>query len=273
MTTTSHSSRISAAFSQAKSENRALLIGYLPAGFPTVDQSIELLTTMIDNGVDLVEVGLPYSDPLMDGPVIQDAVSSALAGGATTDSVLDVVHAVSASGALAVVMSYWNPIEQYGVERFAQRLSECGGSGLITPDLTIEEARPWVTAAEAWDIDPIFLVAPSSSDARISAVTAQTRGFVYAASTMGVTGARDQVSSMAPDLVGRVRELTSLPVAVGLGVSSGSQAAAISRYADGVIVGSAFVRAANAGGSAAVAELAHELAQGVRGAASEGDLT
>lgn len=219
---------------------------------------------MIDNGVDLVEVGLPYSDPLMDGPVIQDAVSVALEQGATTDSVLDVVQAVSAHGGLPVVMSYWNPIEQYGVDRFAQRLSECGGTGLITPDLTIEEAGPWLDAARQFGIDPIFLVAPSSSEARIGAVTANTQGFVYAASTMGVTGARDQVSSMAPELVSRVKGITQLPVAVGLGVSNAVQAAAISQYADGVIVGSAFVRAANSGGVEAVAELARDLAQGVR---------
>ena len=265
MSSDQSSTRISQAFAKAKSEDRALLIGYLPAGFPSIDYSIELLTTMIDNGVDLVEVGLPYSDPLMDGPVIQGAVSTALEGGATTDSVLDVVQAVSAHGGLPVVMSYWNPIEQYGVERFARRLSECGGAGLITPDLTIEEAGPWLDAAHGFDIDPIFLVAPSSSDARITAVTGHTRGFVYAASTMGVTGARDQVSSMAPELVARVKGITDLPVAVGLGVSDGMQAAAISRYADGVIVGSAFVRAASAGGSPAVAELAQDLAHGVRG--------
>jgi tryptophan synthase alpha chain len=257
-------SRVTRAFAQARHESRSLLIGYLPAGYPTVSKSIELVLTMIDHGVDLIEVGLPYSDPLMDGPVIQEAVSVALREGATTDSVLEVVGAITDHGGSSVVMSYWNPIERYGVKRFAENLVQRGGSGLITPDLTIEEAVPWITAASESDLDPIFLVAPSSTDSRISAIAQQTRGFIYAASTMGVTGARDQVSSMAPQLVQRVRQLTTLPVAVGLGVSTGAQAAAISEYADGVIVGSAFVRAAQAGGIAAVGELAAELAQGVR---------
>lgn len=270
MESLSQSSRVSQAFAQAKAEGRSLLIGYLPAGFPTGEQSIELMIAMIDHGVDLVEVGLPYSDPLMDGPVIQEAVDLALNGGATTDTVIEVVKAVSDHGGTAVVMSYWNPIERYGVDKFANELMKNGGSGLITPDLTIEEAGPWIAAATEHHIDPIFLVAPSSTDARIAAIAAHTRGFIYAASIMGVTGAREQVSSMAPELVQRVRAQTDLPVAVGLGVSTGAQAADISRYADGVIVGSAFVRAAQSGGVEAVAELAAELAQGVRGNASQG---
>lgn len=264
MTSAVTESRVSRAFSLAHSEHRSALIGYLPAGFPSVSESIELVLAMIDNGVDLIEVGLPYSDPLMDGPVIQSAVSVALSGGATTESVLEVVGAISDHGGSSVVMSYWNPIERYGVSRFAENLVARGGSGLITPDLTIEEAGPWLTAATASHLDPIFLVAPSSSDSRIAAIARQTRGFVYAASTMGVTGTRENVSSMAPELVHRVRKLTSLPIAVGLGVSTGAQAAAISQYADGVIVGSAFVQAAKSGGVAAVGELAAELARGVR---------
>jgi tryptophan synthase alpha chain len=260
----SSESHVTRVFARAESEKRAVLIGYLPAGFPTVDKSVELMLAMIDHGVDLIEVGLPYSDPLMDGPVIQNAVSAALSGGATTESVLEVVGAISQHGGSSVVMSYWNPIERYGVKRFTENLASQGGSGLITPDLTIEEAGPWIQAASENELDPIFLVAPSSTDSRISAIAERTRGFVYAASTMGVTGAREQVSSMAPDLVQRVRRQTDLPVAVGLGVSTGAQAAAISQYADGVIVGSAFVRAAETGGVAAVGELAAELAQGVR---------
>lgn len=267
MTSATAQSPVTRAFTRADSENRSVLIGYLPAGFPTVDKSIELIFAMIDNGVDLIEVGLPYSDPLMDGPVIQNAVSVALLGGATTESVLDVVGAITDHGGSSVIMSYWNPIERYGVERFTEKLAVRGGSGLITPDLTIEEAGPWIRAADEFHLDPIFLVAPSSTDSRISAIAEHTRGFVYAASTMGVTGARDQVSSMAPDLVKRVRQQTALPVAVGLGVSTGAQAAAISQYADGVIVGSAFVRAAESGGVAAVGELAADLARGVRSGA------
>jgi tryptophan synthase alpha chain len=255
---------ISEAFAQEKSESRALLIGYLPAGFPTLAESIVLVKALCEGGVDLIEVGLPYSDPLMDGPVIQQAVDQALTNGATPESVLTVVKAVAEQGVVPVVMSYWNPIEQFGVENFARELKQAGGAGLITPDLTIEEGKPWIAAAAEYQVDPIFLVAPSSTNERIAQICRQTKGFVYAASTMGVTGARDRVSNMAPELVARVREYTDLPIAVGLGVSNGAQAAEIATYADGVIVGSAFVKAANAGGAQAVAELARELAKGVR---------
>ena len=257
-------------FETARSEDRAALIGYLPAGFPDAAGSVALIGAMVDAGVDIVEVGLPYSDPLMDGPDIQEAVARALVAGTTTDVVLDTVAQVSAAGATAVVMTYWNPVERYGVERFAQRLSAAGGRGLITPDLTPEEAGPWLAASAVHGLDRIFLVAPSSTDERIDQVTAVTSGFLYAASTMGVTGTRTSVSSAAPALVGRCRPRTTLPIAVGLGVSTGDQAAEVAAYADGVIVGSAFVRrvlaaADLAAACAEVASLAAELAAGVRG--------
>jgi len=258
------------AFAKARSQDRAALIGYLPAGFPTPAASVELIRAMVSAGVDIVEVGLPYSDPLMDGPAIQEAVDLALRAGTTTDVVLDTVGKVSGTGAATVVMSYWNPVERYGVERFADRLADAGGVGVITPDLTPEEAGPWVAATERRGLDRIFLVAPSSTDQRIHTVCAATSGFVYAASTMGVTGARAQVSSAAPELVRRTRAHTSLPIAVGLGVSTGPQAAEVAAYADGVIVGSAFVRrildaADQSAAIDAVGELAAELALGVRG--------
>ncbi len=257
-------------FADAKAEGRAALIGYLPAGFPTAEQSVDMIAAMVDGGVDIVEVGLPYSDPLMDGPDIQSAVELALRGGATTDVVLDVVRQVSESGTTAVVMSYWNPIERYGIDRFAERLAQAGGHGVITPDLTPEEAEPWIAATSARDLDRIFLVAPSSTDARISQVSAVTSGFLYAASTMGVTGARTTVSSAAPELVARSRRLTKLPIAVGLGVSTGAQAADVAAFADGVIVGSAFVRRilqaeTPAEATEQVRALARDLARGVRG--------
>ncbi len=257
------------AFATARSEGRSALIGYLPAGFPTADGSVALIRAMVDAGVDIVEVGLPYSDPLMDGPDIQAAVEQALAAGTTTDTVLDTVAQVSDAGATCVVMTYWNPVERYGVDRFAARLADAGGRGLITPDLTPEEAGPWLDASAARGLDRVFLVAPSSTDDRIDQVTAVTSGFLYAASTMGVTGTRTSVSSAAPTLVARCRPRTSLPIAVGLGVSTGDQAAEVAAYADGVIVGSAFVRrvlAADDLGAAvtAVAALAAELSEGVR---------
>ena len=257
------------AFAVAKAENRALLVGYLPAGFPSCPESVELIATMVENGVDVVEVGLPYSDPLMDGPVIQAAVDQALAAGARIADVMATVRAATEAGAPTLVMSYWNPIERYGQDRFAKELADAGGVGVITPDLTPEEAHEWISATEDHHLDRVFLVAPSSTPARMAAVTAVTSGFVYAASTMGVTGVRTSVSGAAADLVERVRATTRTPVCVGLGVSNAAQAAEVAAYADGVIVGSAFVRAVqeapdrNAARSA-VGALSRELAAGVR---------
>ena len=260
---------IGAAFARAKAEDRAALIGYLPAGFPSRDGCVRALKAMVEAGVDVVEVGLPYSDPLMDGPTIQAAVDRALSAGTGTRDVVATVGEVARSGVPVLVMTYWNPVERYGIERFAAELADAGGSGVITPDLTPEEGGPWLAACSHAGLDPVLLVAPSSTDARVARITAVCRGFVYAASTMGVTGARTTVSAVAPGLVARVREVGDLPVAVGLGVSSGGQAAEVASYADGVIVGSAFVRVLleapdGDSGVQAVADLAAELAAGVR---------
>lgn len=253
----------------ARSQGRAALIGYLPAGFPTVEGSIELITAMVEGGVDVVEVGLPYSDPVMDGPTIQAAAEIALAGGTRIDDVFGVCEAV-APLAPTLVMTYWNPVERYGVERFAGALDSAGGAGLITPDLVPDEGAEWMMTADAHGLDKVFLVAPSSTTARLEMTAAACRGFVYATAVMGVTGAREQTSSAAPELVKRVKEVSSLPVGVGLGVSHGAQAAEVAKYADAVIVGSAFVRAIQeAAGQAAavdaVSRLAQDLARGVRG--------
>lgn len=256
-------------FAATKAEGRAALVGYLPAGFPTVAGAIDAMTAMVEGGCDLIEVGFPYSDPLMDGPVIQRAAELSLAGGTRARDVIETVAAVAKTSAPTVVMSYWNPIEAYGVDRFAADLRAAGGAGVITPDLIPDEADRWISASDANDLDRIFLVAPSSTDARIVSTAKATSGFVYAASTMGVTGERTSVGSAAAALVSRVRSATDLPVCVGLGVSSGDQAAEIAHFADGVIVGSAFVRALlnepdPAKGPAAVRALAAELAAGCR---------
>ncbi len=258
-------------FARTRAQGRAALIGYVPAGFPSVPGCIDALVAMVGAGVDVVEVGLPYSDPLMDGPTIQRAAESALEGGTRTADVLATVRAVAGTGAPTLVMSYWNPVERYGVDAFADGMAAAGGAGVITPDLTPDEAGPWLRAVGRAGIDPIFLVAPSSTDQRIARVAEVTRGFVYAASTMGVTGVRASVSGSAQTLVGRVRAATDLPVCVGLGVSTAAQAAEVAAYADGVIVGSAFVRVlldapTPQDGVRAVAELAAELAAGVRSA-------
>jgi tryptophan synthase alpha chain len=261
--------KLSEVLAAAKAENRAALIGYLPAGFPTVEGSIAACRAMIEGGVDIVEVGLPYSDPQMDGPVIQRAVQVALDAGVNTLDVLRVVEGVAATGTPTLVMSYWNPIERFGTERFAKQLAEAGGAGTILPDLIPEEADDWIAAADGQSLDRVFLVAQTSTPERISLTTSVCRGFVYAASLMGVTGTRDAVSGNAEGLVERTRAATDVPVCVGLGVSDGAQAAEVARFADGVIVGSAFVRrlleAPDAeSGLEAVRALARELSEGVR---------
>lgn len=257
-------------FAAARAERRAALIGYLPAGFPTVPDSIALMETMVENGVDIVEVGLPYSDPLMDGPVIQEAADTALAAGCTTPRTIEVAGAVARTGAPTLIMSYWNPIERYGVYRFAQELADAGGVGVITPDITPEESGEWIDATDRSLLGRVYLAAPSSTPDRLQAVVSTCSGFVYAASLMGVTGARASVSDSARELVARLRPRTPLPIAVGLGVSTAEQAREVAGYADGVIVGSAFVREVLQADSprdaaAGVARLAGELAAGVRG--------
>ena len=258
------------AFEAARAEGRAALVGYLPAGFPDVDGGIDALRTMVENGCDVIEVGLPYSDPVMDGPTIQEAAQRALDNGVRTADVLRTVEAVADTGAKVVVMTYWNPVERYGVERFAADLAAAGGSGLITPDLVPDEAAEWVAAADKHDLDKVFLVAPSSTDDRLAMTTAACRGFVYATAVMGVTGARTSTSSLAEPLVARTRRVTDLPIGVGLGVSTGDQAAEVAGYADGVIVGSAFVRRLldagddRAAGLKSLAALTRDLAEGVR---------
>jgi len=262
-------SALAGMFIDLKTEGRAALVCYLPAGYPSVEGSKELFAAALAGGCDLVEVGMPFSDPALDGPVIQHATQTALSGGFRTRDVFGIVESITGTGGRAVVMTYFNPVLAYGVDRFAADLAAAGGSGVITPDLIVDEAGPWLTAAAAHGLDPIFLVAPSSSAERIALTAAATSGFLYVASTMGVTGARDAVSQAAPTLVARCRAITDLPLGVGLGVRTGAQAAEIAGFADAVIVGSAFVSAAERGGPAAVTELARELAAGVREVAGQ----
>jgi tryptophan synthase alpha chain len=262
-------STVSTAFEKAAAEDRAALVAYLPVGFPDKQTAIRAAVAMVEAGADVIEVGLPYSDPLIDGPVIADAVHRALAGGARIKDVFDTVQAVADAGAAALVMTYWNPVDKYGVDAFSRDVASAGGAGLITPDLTPEEAGPWLAASDAHQLDRVFLVAPSSPPHRVAEITRVCRGFVYAVSLMGITGARDAVSSSAAGVVARIREHTSLPAAVGLGVSTGAQARQVAGFADGVIVGSAFVRkitdaATPADAVTAVRDLTADLAQGVR---------
>ncbi|MFJ4875858.1 tryptophan synthase subunit alpha [Streptomyces sp. NPDC088745] len=258
----------------AKSEGRAALIAYLPAGFPTVDGGIEAVKAVVAGGADVVEVGLPHSDPVLDGPVIQTADDIALRGGVKIADVLRTVReAHAATGVPVLVMTYWNPVDRYGVERFTAELAEAGGAGCILPDLPVQESALWREHAEKHGLATVFVVAPSSRDERLATITAAGSGFVYAASLMGVTGTRESVGHEAQELVRRARATREdLPVCVGLGVSNAAQAKEVAAFADGVIVGSAFVKrlleAETAGdrasGLRAVRELAGELAAGVR---------
>lgn len=255
--------RLAPLFDACRAEGRAALIGYLPTGYPDVPGSIAALTALVDAGCDLIEVGVPYSDPGMDGPTIARATEIALQGGVRVRDTLAAVEAIANAGGRAVVMTYWNPVLRYGVDAFARDLAAAGGLGLITPDLIVDEADDWLAASQAHALDRIFLVAPSSTPQRLAETVKATSGFVYAASTMGVTGARNTVSNAAPELVARVRQVSDIPVGVGLGVRSGAQAAEIGAYTDGVIVGSALVTAL-ADGLTELRALTQELAAGVR---------
>lgn len=237
-----------AAFESARAAGRGALVGYLPVGYPSVPGSLAALKALCGEGgdgpgVDLVEVGLPYSDPMMDGPVIQRAGTRALERGVRTRDVFAAVEAVRSTGTPAVVMTYWNLVDRYGVDAFARDLANAGGSGLITPDLIPDEAGEWLAASDAHELDRVFLVSPSSTDDRIASTAAAGRGWLYATAVMGVTGTRSTSPSAAPELVARIRGLApDTLVGVGLGVSNGDQAAEVCGYADGVIVGSAFLK-------------------------------
>ncbi|MGO4955867.1 tryptophan synthase subunit alpha [Luteococcus sp. Sow4_B9] len=263
-------------FAAARQEGRAALVGYLPVGFPDLAGSVEAMRAITEGtdglGVDMVEVGMPYSDPMMDGLVIQHATTRALQRGVRTKDIFTAVEAVAQTGKQATVMIYWNLVETYGVDAFARDLSAAGGAGLITPDLTPDEAGAWMTASDEHGLDRIFLVAPSSTDERLANTLDACRGWVYATSVMGVTGTRTSTSSAAPELVARVREASpQLPVGVGLGVSNGAQAKELAQVSDAVIVGSALVKClmandeAGTSDLAALRRLASELALGVRG--------
>lgn len=263
MTTSAPASRLAETFAACRAEDRAALIGYLPVGYPTVADSLESMRIMVESGCDIVEVGIPYSDPVMDGPTIAKATQQAMAAGSRVRDVFAATETVAAAGGKPVVMVYWNLVLKYGVDAFARDLAAAGGMGIITPNLIPDEGAEWEAASDAHDLDRIYLVAPSSTPERLAMTLDHCRGFVYASSTMGVTGARDEVSNLAPELCARVREHSDIPIGVGLGVRDGRQAAEIAEYADGVIVGSALVTAAEQGLDE-LSGLVAELAEGVR---------
>lgn len=258
-------SQVAAAILDAKRERRGALVGYLPVGFPDLDTSIEAAVAMARAGVDVLELGLPYSDPVMDGAVIQQATQAALAGGFRVAHAFEAVRRVrEAVDVPVLVMTYWNPVLQYGVERFARELAEAGGAGVITPDITPDAADDWIEASGRFGLDRVFLAAPSSSDERLRLVVEATTGFVYTVSTMGITGERAQLDAAARGLTERLRAQGAALACVGIGISTAEQVAAALEYADGAIVGTAFVRALRDGGVDRLAEAVHRIAAGTR---------
>lgn len=241
------------------------LIGYFPAGYPNLDDSIQAAIAMCKNGVDVLELGVPYSDPVMDGLVIQQATEIALENGFKLKQIFEAVAAITAEVDTPVlVMTYWNPVLSYGVEKFAKELAEAGGAGLITPDLIPDEANEWLIASDKYDLDRVFLAAPTSTPARVKNASNLSRGFVYAVSTMGITGTRDSVDDLAKTVVASVRQQSQeQSTAVGIGISSANQVADVNSYADGAIVGSAFIKAYSEGGIEALSQKVRELSGGI----------
>lgn len=244
----------------ARAEGRPALIGYLPAGFPDVATSIEAAVALAENGVDVIEIGIPYSDPVMDGAVIQEATVQALANGFKVPQIFEIVRGITErTDAAVMVMTYWNPVLRLGVDEFSRRFAEAGGAGLITPDLVPEEADEWLEASQKHGLERVFLIAPSSTEARVQRTVDASSGFVYCVSLMGVTGARSEVSSAAQAVVDAAHAAGAENACVGLGVSRREHVQQIGAYADGVIVGTALVAALRDGGVAAVGKLAAEL--------------
>lgn len=244
--------------------NQPALVGYFPAGFPNLAESVAASIAMCESGVDVLELGVPYSDPVMDGLVIQEATETALTNGFKLKDLFPALKQITQAVETPVlVMSYWNPILQYGVERFARDLKDAGGAGLITPDLIPDEAADWLSISEELDLDRVFLATPSSSSDRLAASANKSRGFVYAVSTMGITGAREDLDRKARDVVVGVKASgTITPVCVGIGISTSAQVAEVNSYADGAIVGSLFIKAYLSGGIEKLRETVMELKSG-----------
>ncbi|APF33223.1 tryptophan synthase subunit alpha [Microbacterium sp. AISO3] len=256
-------SRVAAAIDAAHAEGRGAFVGYLPLGFPDLETSIEAAVALAESGADVLELGPPYSDPVMDGVVIQEATQVALAAGFRLRDTFTAVRAIAARVDIPIlVMTYWNPVLQYGVDRFADDLAAAGGAGLITPDITPDAAPDWLAASERTGLDRVFLAAPTSTDERLRMIVEASTGFVYTVSTMGITGERTELDAAARTLVGRLRELGAVHACVGIGISTPDQVAGVVDYADGAIVGTALVRALRDGGVAGLADTARALAAG-----------
>ena len=258
-------SRVAEAIDRAKAEGRGAFVGYLPLGFPDLATSIDAAVALADNGADVLELGPPYSDPVMDGVVIQEATQAALAAGFRMRDTFTAIREITRRVDVPVlVMSYWNPVFQYGVDRYADELLAAGGAGMITPDITPDAAGEWIAASRRTGLDRVFLAAPTSTDARLDLVIENSTGFIYTVSTMGITGEREELDAAARTLVDRLRAHGAERACVGIGVSTAAQVAGVLEYADGAIVGTALVRALREGGVPRLAEMARELTAGTR---------
>lgn len=256
-------SRVAAAIDAAKARKRGAFIGYLPLGYPDLQTSIDAAVALAEAGADILELGPPYSDPVMDGTVIQEATHAALAGGFRLADTFTAVRAITARVDVPVlVMTYWNPVLQYGVDRYADDLLAAGGAGLITPDITPDAAQEWIAASTRTGLDRVFLAAPTSTDERLEMIVRASTGFVYTVSTMGTTGERTELDAAARVLVTRLRAHGVDNACVGIGISTEDQVASLLDYADGAIVGTALVRALRDGGIEALAAEARSLVAG-----------
>ncbi len=256
-------SRVSAAIDAAREAGRGAFVGYLPLGYPDLRTSIDAAVALAEAGADVLEVGPPYSDPVMDGVVIQEATQAALEGGFRLRDTFAAVREITARTDVPVlVMTYWNPVVQYGVDRYADDLLAAGGAGLITPDITPDAAADWIAASERTGLDRVFLAAPTSTDERLALIARSSTGFVYTVSTMGITGERAELDAAARGLVERLRVHGVDHACVGIGISTADQVAGVLGYADGAIVGTALVRALRDGGIEGLRAEARSLAAG-----------
>lgn len=236
-------SRISQLFARCRAENEPALIAYITAGDPSLERTVSLVQAMELGGADLIELGVPFSDPIADGPVIMRATERALANGASVAGVLEVARKIRERSEIPILLfSYLNPLLSYGFERLAMDAVAAGVDGILMTDASVEEAGKFVPIVRAAGLDTVFLAAPTSPISRLRQVAEYSSGFVYLVSRTGVTGVRDQVADSAAELVARMRTVTDLPLAVGFGIAQAADAAAVGKMADGVVVGSAFVR-------------------------------
>ena len=242
-TTTAAPSRIAATFRRAAAENRACLIPFITAGYPSLERSAELLDALVEGGADLIEIGVPFSDPLADGATVQATSQAALDRGTTLLDAIALVRGFRSRGheTPILLMGYTNPFYQYGLERLAADAAEVGIDGFIVPDLPSDEAEEFQTPLAEHGRDLTFMLAPTSTERRVKDVAARATGFVYCVSLTGVTGARSALSSSLPDYMARIRAATDLPLAIGFGISTPAQVAEASRLADGVVVASALI--------------------------------